>query len=83
MGTQLNLNTDTIGSIFVALPPPAEIITIIDFLNSKTAQFDSLIQEVSAAIALLQERRAALISAAVTGKIDLRGLVAADAEAAQ
>ena len=39
------------------------------------AKFDTLTTEVQRAIALLQERRTALISAAVTGQIDLRGAV--------
>jgi len=39
-------------------------------------------REAAAAIALLKERRAALISAAVTGKIDVRGLVPSLQEAA-
>ena len=36
------------------------------------AKFDSLIARAESAIALMQERRTALISAAVTGKIDVR-----------
>jgi type I restriction enzyme S subunit len=41
-------------------------------LNRTSARFDSLIDEADRAVALLQERRTALISAAVTGKIDVR-----------
>jgi hypothetical protein len=40
-----------------------------------TDRFDQLSREAEAAVTLLQERRAALISTAVTGKIDVRGLV--------
>jgi type I restriction enzyme S subunit len=43
---------------------------------------ESLIAEAQRAINLLQERRDALVSAAVTGKIDVRDLVPAKAEAA-
>jgi type I restriction enzyme S subunit len=43
---------------------------------------DALVEEVDHAVALLQERRTALISAAVTGKIDVRGAAPAAAEAA-
>ncbi|MBK1644059.1 hypothetical protein CKO25_05200 [Thiocapsa imhoffii] len=49
---------------------------IIRWLVDATNSVDSLIEDAQEAIALLQERRTALISAAVTGKIDVRGLVA-------
>ncbi|MBS3960883.1 MAG: hypothetical protein KGZ61_03470 [Sandarakinorhabdus sp.] len=77
MGTQLNLNTDTIGSIRVAVPPRSEMDAILAHLGELTGRLDALIYEANSGILLLQERRAALISAAVTGKIDVRGLVAA------
>lgn len=72
MGTQLNLNTDTIGSIRVALPPARELGEILAFLDQILAQLDSLRTEAECGIALLRERRSALIAAAVTGKIDVR-----------
>jgi type I restriction enzyme S subunit len=75
MGTQLNLNTDTIGSIRVGLPPPDELDAILRFIECETGRFDQLIEEADSAMQLLRERRSALISAAVTGKIDVRGLV--------
>lgn len=58
----------------VALPliPPEEQTAITAYLDSETAKFDTLTAEASRAIELLQERRSALISAAVTGKIDVR-----------
>lgn len=71
-GTQLNLNTDTIGSIRIGVPPIGELEEILSFLDTETAKFDTLTAEANRAIALLQERRSALISAAVTGKIDVR-----------
>lgn len=49
---------------------------ICDFLTDELRRLDELNDEASKAISLLQERRAALISAAVTGKIDVRGLAA-------
>jgi type I restriction enzyme S subunit len=76
-GTQLNLNTDTIGSIKVAVPPPEELTKLLTFIDKETTQLDTLTQEAQTAIALLQERRTALISAAVTGKMDVRKAVAA------
>jgi type I restriction enzyme S subunit len=45
---------------------------IIDCLHKETARLDALTTEATRAIALLKERRSALISAAVTGKIDVR-----------
>ena len=56
----------------VALPPLDEQSIIADFLDRISKQFESLTAEANRAIALLQERRSALISAAVTGKIDVR-----------
>ncbi len=57
-------------------PPIAEQSAIATFLDHETAKIDALITDAQGAITLLQERRTALISAAVTGKIDVRGLVA-------
>ena len=47
-------------------------------VKSKCSELDILTSESELAITLLQERRAALISAAVTGKIDVRGLLKAE-----
>ena len=55
---------------------------IADYLDRAMAALDDLRSEAEDAIVLLQERRSALVSAAVTGKIDVRNLVAANAEAA-
>ncbi|MCW5599849.1 MAG: restriction endonuclease subunit S [Nitrosomonas sp.] len=60
----------------VPLPSIAEQNTIIEFLDRETTKINELIAEAQRTIELLKERRAALISAAVTGKIDVRGLVA-------
>lgn len=65
-----------------AFPPTAEQTLIAEQLDLELGRFEDLVGHADAAIALLQERRAALISAAVTGKIDVRGLVSAEAEAA-
>lgn len=53
------------------IPPPSEQGVIVTHLNGKVAGIDALIAEAELGITLLQERRAALISATVTGKIDL------------
>ena len=57
---------------FVALPPEAEQRSISDFLDRETGRTDALIQKVRRATSRLKELRTALISAAVTGKIDVR-----------
>ena len=62
----------TIASVIIPVPPLAEQNTIMKFLADESTKFDSLTAEANRAIALLQERRSALISAAVTGKIDVR-----------
>ena len=58
-----------------ALPPMREQERIAAFLKERIGEVDALTTEAERAIALLKERRAALISAAVTGKIDVRGLI--------
>jgi type I restriction enzyme, S subunit len=72
MGTQLNLNTDTVGCIKVALPPSLEIHEIVSYIVKQKEKYDLLITSAYEFIELIQERRTALISAAVTGKIDVR-----------
>ena len=69
---RLRLYWEEFKNIRVALPPLPEQQGILDAVAMKTAKFDSLIGETVSAIELLKERRAALISAAVTGKIDVR-----------
>ncbi|MBD3237904.1 MAG: hypothetical protein GF330_14490 [Candidatus Eisenbacteria bacterium] len=55
-----------------AFPPGDEQKEVAAFLDRETARLDSLITKIRSAIALLKEYRTALISAAVTGKIDVR-----------
>ena len=73
MGTQLNLNTETVGGIKIGLPPVDEIEEIIGYIEQQKEKYEKLITKASDTIEILKERRTALISAAVTGKIDLRG----------
>ena len=56
----------------VFLPPLAEQQSIVAYLNNATARIDNLIGRTERSIELLREHRTALITAAVTGKIDLR-----------
>lgn len=65
-GTQLNLNTDSIGSIQVALPPSEETSAILRFLDRETSKIDALIAEQEKLLTLLAEKRQATISHAVT-----------------
>lgn len=74
MGTQLNLNTDTVGSIVIGIPDVAEQKLIADYLDRITAELDSMTMAVEAAIDRLVEYRQAVITSAVTGKIDVREL---------
>lgn len=62
----------TVRGLSVCVPPLSEQAEISDQLVSELARFDTLITEAQRAIDLLQERRTALISAAVTGQIDVR-----------
>lgn len=67
MGTQLNLNTDTVGDIKVALPKSqSDIYKIIEFLDHETTKIDHLIEKQQQLIELLKEKRQAVISHAVT-----------------
>ncbi len=74
-GAVPSLNESQIGSVVLSVPPISEQAAIATFLDHETAKLDTLTTEAKTAIILLQERRTALISAAVTGKIDVRGLV--------
>ena len=75
-GTKIQLSLDDVASLIAPVPSTAEQRAISDFLDRETAKLDSLVTEGEQAISLLQERRTALISAAATGKIDVRGLAA-------
>ncbi len=66
----------------VAVPPSEEQASIVGKIQERAGQFDGLVAQATIAISLLQERRSALISAAVTGQIDVRGFTAGGSEAA-
>lgn len=69
---QPNLNTDIVKSIAIPTPPNDEIEKIVAAIKAIKERFNCLIENAETGIELLQERRTALISAAVTGKIDVR-----------
>lgn len=70
-----NLDQASYFNELVAVPPSFEQTTIADFLDERTASIDAATAIAGQAIELALERRAALISAAVTGKIGV-GVVA-------
>ena len=74
-GLANNLPQASLRGFFLAVPPKQEQLEVCDYLESELAKFDTLTTEAQRAIDLLQERRTALISAAVTGQIDVRGAV--------
>lgn len=80
LGTQLNLKTDTVGAVIVPVAPGDEVRAIVQYLDAQTFKIDALVAECRGLIALLKERRSALISAAVTGKIDVRQARSSTAE---
>lgn len=65
------INVEEIRAFLMPLPPPTEQARIAAFLEGEVNRFDALTSEAESTIALLRERRTALISAAVTGKIDV------------
>ncbi len=59
----------------IPLPEKEEQEIIVRYLDDKTSKMDKLIEKANKSIELLKEKRTALVSAAVTGKIDVRELV--------
>ncbi|MEH2529941.1 type I restriction enzyme S subunit [Bradyrhizobium sp. AZCC 1588] len=72
------VNVEEVRNLVVLVPNATEQAEIATFLDQVLLKMNALVAESEAAVTLLQERRAALISAAVTGKIDVRGRVKAD-----
>ena len=77
LGTQLNLNTDTVGAICLGWPPSAEQEDIVNFLNDATRGIELAIASARREIDLLHEYRIRLIADVVTGKLDVREAAAA------
>jgi type I restriction enzyme, S subunit len=71
-GGQPNISQDTISSLQVSAPSIKLQEKIINYLDDKTSKIDKLISKSTKAIDLLKEKRTALISSTVTGKIDVR-----------
>jgi type I restriction enzyme S subunit len=73
--TFLEITLDALRRLKIAIPPLDEQEAVVEFLAGATSRLGDLLLAAQQTITLLQERRSALISAAVTGQIDVRGLV--------
>ncbi len=74
-GNREGLNFEQISKFTICIPPEEERADIVSYIEIETKKIDSLLEQSNNAIQLMQERRTALISAAVTGKIDVRSWV--------
>lgn len=79
---RLRLYWDEFKDMTIVMPTGPEVRDILSSVEEGSGRWERLADGAQSAILLLQERRAALISAAVTGKIDVRGLSSNQAEAA-
>lgn len=77
------INVEAIRNLTVVFPPVPEQQRIAQFVERQVGKFDALAEIATSAITLLQERRAALISAAIMGKIDVREVATVPAQAPQ
>ena len=76
LGTQLNLNTETVGSIRVPCPTPQEQIAIATYLDKALQRYETTINRLDREIELLREYRTRLVADVVTGKLDVRAAAA-------
>lgn len=63
---------DLVRAVVVGVPALKEQRAIADYLDRETAKLDALVGKIETAIERLREYRSALITAAVTGKVDVR-----------
>ena len=70
-----NVSQEAVKELPLLLPPPNEQLQIVSHLERAGDEVSALVEQAELSITLLQERRAALISAAVTGKIDVRNYI--------
>ncbi|MGP5075022.1 restriction endonuclease subunit S [Psychrobacter celer] len=73
-GGQPNLNQDDLRKLVIPIPAIKEQEEIVNYLDNKTQKIDKMSEATTDIITKLQEYRAALITQAVTGKIDVRYL---------
>ncbi|MBW4639562.1 MAG: restriction endonuclease subunit S [Gloeocapsa sp. UFS-A4-WI-NPMV-4B04] len=67
--TRESINTEILRECILVIPPPVEQKAIADYLDTKTAQIDQIIQTINTQIEKLKELRKTLINDVVTGKI--------------
>lgn len=79
-GTRKRVSLGDFKSTRFVFPPLKESLDIVRYLNSECEKLSCTIAKATQAVAFMQERRTALISAAVTGKIDVRDWVAPDTQ---
>jgi type I restriction enzyme S subunit len=72
LANQAIISSSLIISAKFTMPRVDEQLEIINYLDNQLLKFDQMMLKAESAIQLMQERRTALISAAVTGKIDVR-----------
>lgn len=72
-GTKIQLSLDDVRETPIPIPPIAECMAIKEHLDRETSQLGVLVDKTRVSIDLLREYRTALISAAVTGQIDIPG----------
>lgn len=70
--TQLNLNIERISTIYLTIPPFEEQEKIVDYIENKIREIETIITKTQQEIELLKEYKTALISEVVTGKVDVR-----------
>lgn len=70
--TMQRVSRSLLGNIRVVLPPFEEQLAIVKYLDRKTTHIDAIIAETNKSIELLKEKRSSLVTAAVTGKIDIK-----------
>ncbi|MCU7839220.1 MAG: restriction endonuclease subunit S [Candidatus Thiodiazotropha sp. (ex Troendleina suluensis)] len=70
--TMDNLNTETLGRVRIPVPPVEEQRKILAYVHRIAGKYEGIVEKAVYQVGLLRERRTALISSAVTGKIDVR-----------
>jgi len=74
-GSMKNIGQETIKNTWIPFPPIAEQRAIVVKLSQSTERLDVLVSNITRSISMLREYRSALISSAVTGKLDVRDRV--------
>ena len=73
-GSMQNIGQDTVKNLPILIPPCVEQLTILEYIQQRLKCIDIIMERAESVIRILQEYRSALITAAVTGKIDVRNI---------